>query len=339
MSLFRTVSSVGRQGQRRLVGALFSKPSLLRLHDAAAPSAQVARFDLGSVMVGEVRSTGHDVEVAEVASASLVVPVAGRLTSEVGGQTFVAEEGAALLFSPNLRQTRVEPAAGGQFLGVPITFAQDDLRAAAERLCLDVPPKARFSAYAMRLDGARVPEAVELCCVVRALYGEIGRGSPRLARAEARASWERLLLEKIVEAMAAGGFLRLRETASGGREQRVRRALEIMHAQYAAIVTVADVAAACGVSLRSLESDLRAVAGISPRAALTAIRLDAARRMLAGGSGGGRVTEAALGCGFGHLGRFSEAYQRRFGELPSAFARRQLPPPRSLSAAARRTGG
>jgi AraC-like DNA-binding protein len=35
------------------------------------------------------------------------------------------------------------------------------------------------------------------------------------------------------------------------------------------------------------------------------------------------VTEVALDHGFLHLGRFSEAYRKRFGELPSQTWRRQ----------------
>ena len=46
-----------------------------------------------------------------------------------------------------------------------------------------------------------------------------------------------------------------------------------------------------------------------------ALRLDAARQRLLDGACA-NVTEAALAVGFGHLGRFSEYYKERFGELP-----------------------
>ena len=53
----------------------------------------------------------------------------------------------------------------------------------------------------------------------------------------------------------------------------------------------------------------------TPMNALRALRLDAARQRLLDGACA-NVTEAALAVGFGHLGRFSEYYKERFGELP-----------------------
>jgi len=51
---------------------------------------------------------------------------------------------------------------------------------------------------------------------------------------------------------------------------------------------------------------------------LKTIRLDGANRELAGAdSGEVSVTKIALHNGFSHLGRFSLAYRRRFGESPS----------------------
>jgi AraC-like DNA-binding protein len=45
-------------------------------------------------------------------------------------------------------------------------------------------------------------------------------------------------------------------------------------------------------------------------------RLEAARSMLAAGAAS-TVTDAAVRCGFSHLGRFSITYRRAFGESPS----------------------
>ena len=47
---------------------------------------------------------------------------------------------------------------------------------------------------------------------------------------------------------------------------------------------------------------------------LRALRLDAARTRLK--LDDASVTEVALSVGFAHLGRFSEYYRERFGELP-----------------------
>lgn len=44
--------------------------------------------------------------------------------------------------------------------------------------------------------------------------------------------------------------------------------------------------------------------------------------LLAADPVGASVTAAATAWGFTHLGRFSEAYRRRYGELPSVTLRR-----------------
>jgi transcriptional regulator GlxA family with amidase domain len=94
-----------------------------------------------------------------------------------------------------------------------------------------------------------------------------------------------------------------------------------MQAHHSDVVTMVDVADACGTGLRTLEIAFREVRGQTPQQALAEIRLWAARRALAAG-GGGSVTDVALRCGFTHLGRFSVAYGQRFDEPPSATLRR-----------------
>ncbi|SFL73240.1 helix-turn-helix transcriptional regulator [Geodermatophilus ruber] len=107
----------------------------------------------------------------------------------------------------------------------------------------------------------------------------------------------------------------LADSARPLRPRTVRRALEHIHEHYAQPLTVTDLAAAAGSSARRLQEAFGAHLGQSPMSYLRDVRLDQVRRLLA--DGGSSVTEAALACGFTHLGRFSAAYRERFGELPS----------------------
>ncbi|OZI55491.1 helix-turn-helix domain-containing protein [Bordetella genomosp. 5] len=94
-----------------------------------------------------------------------------------------------------------------------------------------------------------------------------------------------------------------------------------MHAHLAAPICAADIARHAGVSASQLARLFHAHRGTTPMSALRTLRLDSARDHLLSGAHG--VTDAALAVGFGHLGRFSEYYRERHGELPSATLRRR----------------
>jgi transcriptional regulator GlxA family with amidase domain len=98
---------------------------------------------------------------------------------------------------------------------------------------------------------------------------------------------------------------------------RVRRAEEMMRSRLDEPLSIADLARDLGLSLRSLQLAFHAVHGEGPRARLNRIRLDLARARLLRAAPPENVTTIALDCGFTHLGRFSEAYLRTFGERPS----------------------
>ncbi|WP_108263622.1 helix-turn-helix domain-containing protein [Mangrovicoccus ximenensis] len=104
--------------------------------------------------------------------------------------------------------------------------------------------------------------------------------------------------------------------------RHARRAMDYIETHFRDISTVAEIAAACGTGIRSLELAFRDVWGLSPNQALTEIRLLAARQRLALPGPPATVAEIAMDCGFGHLGRFPAQYRARFGELPSATLKR-----------------
>ncbi len=99
----------------------------------------------------------------------------------------------------------------------------------------------------------------------------------------------------------------------GAHADRARAWLE---EHYREPVSVADVAAGVGLSVRQLQEVVRVRFGLTPVQLLREIRLERARELLSSGVAP-TVAAAAMDVGCAHLGRFAAAYRQRFGELPS----------------------
>lgn len=97
----------------------------------------------------------------------------------------------------------------------------------------------------------------------------------------------------------------------------VRRALDYMEAHATEGILLADIANAASVSVSSLVRLFGRHLGQSPGALLRDLRLDRLRDELRRG-GGESIRELARRWGFQSPSQFSQAYQRRFGEKPSA---------------------
>ncbi|MDR6986900.1 AraC-like DNA-binding protein [Paenarthrobacter nitroguajacolicus] len=110
----------------------------------------------------------------------------------------------------------------------------------------------------------------------------------------------------------------------GDAESRlVRECRELLERHAFEELTVPDIAECLGVSVRTLQTALRAETGATPSELLRSIRLDRAREMLLEASPREQtVTAVAELCGFTHQGRFSSLYLKAFGELPSESLRR-----------------
>jgi AraC-like DNA-binding protein len=98
-----------------------------------------------------------------------------------------------------------------------------------------------------------------------------------------------------------------------GHAERIRCWLEEHHDEP---VTVTDLAAGVGLSVRQVQGVARAAFGMTPSRLLREIRLERARALLRSHAVTS-VSQAAAESGFTHLGRFAAAYRERFGELPS----------------------
>ena len=102
----------------------------------------------------------------------------------------------------------------------------------------------------------------------------------------------------------------------------VKRAEDYMVHHAHLPLTAGQIAQAVEVSVRSLYAGFQQYRQTSPMHTLREIRLASVHAELRSPNSGTTVTETALRWGFGHLGQFSSAYKRRYGELPSVTLRR-----------------
>ncbi|MBK4992424.1 helix-turn-helix domain-containing protein [Pseudomonas sp. S37] len=133
--------------------------------------------------------------------------------------------------------------------------------------------------------------------------------------------------------IADGCFLLLDEAAHHEPHRRTncysRRIVEgvkqLAHDSPFDCLSILDMAAATGVSVRHVQQSFLRYAGMSPTAWLKNRRLNAARRdLLRADPTEVTVAEIAMRWSFWHLGRFSHAYHTLFGEYPKTTLRRAL---------------
>ena len=103
--------------------------------------------------------------------------------------------------------------------------------------------------------------------------------------------------------------------SAGADTKRLEAMMRYMEQRLAAPVSLYDLAAAAGVSTRTLNTLCHRHYGETPMNLLRNMRLDAVRsRLLA--QPDANITSVAMEFGFGHVGRFASYYAERFGQLP-----------------------
>lgn len=112
--------------------------------------------------------------------------------------------------------------------------------------------------------------------------------------------------------------------ASPPAPAHLRRAEAWMHERLDEPITLGRLALACGVASRTLQAAFQSRHGLGPMQWLREQRLQAVHDTLRdAGAADATVAAAALRFGFTHLGEFSQAYRRRFGETARETLRRR----------------
>jgi AraC-like DNA-binding protein len=295
---------------------LFSHPGLPTLHDPEGGLVKVENASIDALSIGRVTSSGHDVALSEDTRFALLLPLAGSISTETAGTT-LKSFGDALLLPPGARRTRVEAPSASSFIGAAVIAPPEALHAAAIKLdepaALTDPSRAR----ARRLRSRSASERT-LAALARTLLSEIDSSSAILTPEAWRRGWVSLISFGMVRILdenrrASVGV----DAASSQDRRRVKLAEDLMRSSFFEALTLDELAAAAGCSVRSLSLAFRRVRELAPYAALTAIRLAEARSRLASTERPETISRVALDCGFTHLGRFARQYRETYGEMPS----------------------
>ncbi|TCK27593.1 AraC family transcriptional regulator [Pseudonocardia endophytica] len=280
---------------------------------------QMSTVRLGPLMLGRLT---YDADITkdcgELATAYHVnIPLCGDVRSTCGDEQIVSDTRTAAVFNPTGRTVLDRWSAGTTQLCLKVDSdtVQQEL---ARRLERPLATQARFR-LAMDLTspvGRTWLHAVQLLADELDVPGGLA-AQPLLAQ-EVR----RLIVGGLLWGQAHSYSEELRIQAPPPRPRTVKLAVEAIDASPEYPWTVGELAAAAGVGIRALEDGFRRYLGETPLAYLRGVRLDLVRvELAAAGPREVAVGDVAYRWGFSHLGRFAQAYSRRFGETPSTTLR------------------
>lgn len=231
----------------------------------------------------------------------------------LNGRSWVRLVGSSVAGIP----VQLDPPASGTFPRVGEGEPEDviiggraEIGAAGRELLLQaLPPAALLPAGSAA--APRIRPLLEL------LFEEVSR--QQIGSAFAVRQYGQLLLLHVLRAFAGAadlppGVLKLMA------DERLRPALEVMHATPAAPWSLETLAGACAMSRTAFAERFREVAGAPPRAYLNAWRMLVAQRELR--SGDARIRPLALELGFSSESSFSTAFKRSVGESPLQYRSR-----------------
>lgn len=282
---------------------------------AAQFRMSIDAMQLGPVLVGDCQfDTDIRMDFAELHKFyHFNMPLSGYLNSTNLGNEVTATPQRAVVYGPtgDVRLTRWN--AGSRILCIKIR--REALEAELESL-LNRPIRSPIDlAPSMDLAQGYGRQLWDLACT---LARQIGHEEP-LSRQEIIGAplWHSTL----AYLLAATDHSYREELLTPGPPPRppvVKRVIDAMHASPATPFTAADLANIAGVSIRTLQAAFQTHIDMSPMAYLRNLRLELVHtELVASDPSHTSVTEVAYRWGFPHLGRFANAYGRKYGTHPS----------------------
>lgn len=278
-------------------------------------SARLDTVSLGPITLGRL-SYGCPIvkDCGDLQTAFHVnVPLHGEVRSRCGDQQVLARPGTAAVFNPSGRTVLDRWAGGATQLCLKIdrVAVEGELEQQLDRR----PP--RPLCFRLGMDLA-APAARGWMHAVRMLADELDAPGGFAAQPLLAQEVQRLIVNGLLWGQAHSCSAELAQPGRAPRPRTVKLAMDRIESRPEHPWTMSELAAAAGISVRSMEDGFRRYVGVSPLAYLRACRLDRVHADLLAATPGTRtVADVAYRWGFAHLGRFARAYRERFGCNPS----------------------
>lgn len=236
----------------------------------------------------------------------LFLPLRTGHTFNIGRKSWQPDTTRAILVASGHEYSAHAPA--GALLG---------LRVDGDLLCREISGQLRGRSRSLLLKSLEIPIDAGRLATLRAIYERM------FAAAKVIHSWGAYgnvdTFETEVAAWVAGLVIEQAgaQAASAESLQRLDRLERWLDARLGENITLDQLCAESGLGWRALQKLMMARYGQSPLEWVHARRLAAVRARLLNGTPEVAISRVALDCGFTHLGRFSAAYRRAHGELPS----------------------
>lgn len=256
---------------------------------------------------------GSEVEIEPEAFSDfymLEMPLAGgvNLTTKAGS-TLSSHEGCALFLPPQVKFASRWRKGTRQFmLKLNVRDVQTHWRLLLQDQAATLPqiiPLIDFS----NDEGWRVQQTLLL------LKEEFERGLHTQRDTITRSPLSTTVLETVLDYIRVHHRGQYAAETTNPLPAPLVKCMTLIREQMEGALTIEDLAAAAGISERSLFNHFNEFLSTTPMRYLEARRLERARICLM--SGTSSVEMAARQAGFKHMGRFSKCYQKAFGELPS----------------------
>lgn len=162
-------------------------------------------------------------------------------------------------------------------------------------------------------------------CQLVAHICQVSASAPAVLECEeVRKQYSRTMIELMIHAAPHNYSQTLLANEDQALPWYVRRAQAYLEAHLADIRSVADLAAAIGVTPRTLQNGFREALNIHPADYIRRTRVVALHRALRAATPGQTVTSTMLGVGIVNFGRYAEYYRRQIGVKPSETLRKAL---------------
>lgn len=301
----------------RLQGPFSARP---RRIGKAAESIRVRAATCGRVAVSTFRfGTEIDIEPHGLCGAILVTTaVRGTAGMTTAGRAFAAAPGLSFISQEEDRPV-FRYDSGTEVL--KLRFERRYIDEAYQKLHGSLPEKM------LRFDSmmAPGPAALRWQALLRFVVASLNAAEAVVANPVEMAGIEEMLMLTLLGIQPHNVRPRIVTAARTVSPRQFRLAIDYIDQHLEADITLADIAAAAGCSIRSLARAFHQAGDTSPMQHVQKLRLQRIREELLKASSADRtIAEIAYRWGYRHLGEFNRKYREGFGETPSTTRQRTL---------------